>query len=321
MLRSLLLCVGVAAVGAFSPQVLLTRPVGVLPESRICSHQKFGRSGALRLVSQTSPTEVAEIKQAEKKRIPDFDVEIPAPKEGDYLDQFCRGTNNLMKQLVLPSVRERVELQRAGTADKDIMSRLLAKPEYPPMSRPLWLVMAGSIPTALGWYGFYKFSVEEELFQEELRTEGRVTGCGGYGTLFPFVYLGLFGAVGKFILDIPNSEILLQAAGAWILGGQINLYYRINQKFIKKGQEPPLHAWWAVLPHPFDLIVGLRQVHFLARHYSEVRGEEWESDKVAEELFPFISSSRFTLKEFVLTPSNWFWFTKDMKDFDLPNLK
>eukprot|EP00961_Rhodomonas_salina_P221307 2992000-Rhodomonas_salina.3 len=99
MLRSLLLCVGVAAVGAFSPQVLLTRPVGVLPESRICSHQKFGRSGALRLVSQTSPTEVAEIKQAEKKRIPDFDVEIPAPKEGDYLDQFCRGTNNLMKQV------------------------------------------------------------------------------------------------------------------------------------------------------------------------------------------------------------------------------
>eukprot|EP00961_Rhodomonas_salina_P221309 2992000-Rhodomonas_salina.5 len=25
---------------------------------------------------------------------------------------------------------------------------------------------------------------------------------------------------------------------------QINLYYRINQKFIKKGQEPPLHAWY-----------------------------------------------------------------------------
>jgi len=186
------------------------------------------------------------------------------------------------------------------------------------MSRPLWLVMVGSVPTALGWYGYYKFSVEEELFQEELRTEGRVTGCGGYGTLFPFVYLGLLGAVMRFVLDVEGSEILLQAAGAWILAGQVNLYYRINQKFISKGEEAPLHAWWALLPPPFDLIVGLRQVHFLARHSAEVRGEEWEDDRVAEELFPFISSPRFTLAEFATTPSLWFWFSRDWKDLKLP---
>ena len=51
-----------------------------------------------------------------------------------------------------------------------------------------------SVPTLLGWYGYYKFSVEEELFQDELASEGRVTGCGGYGTLFPFVFFGLIGA-------------------------------------------------------------------------------------------------------------------------------
>lgn len=250
--------------------------------------------------------------------MPRFDTAIPEPKQGDFLDQFCRATNRAMKQLVLPRFRERVELQPSGTAEKDIMSSLFAKPEYPPMSRPLWLVMVGSIPTALGWYGYYKFSVEEELFQEELRTEGRVTGCGGYGTLFPFVFLGLAGGVGKFVLDVPHAEVLLQAAGAWILGGQVNLYYRINQKFISKGEEPPLHEWWAMLPPPFDLVVGLRQVHFLARHYAELRGEAWETDKVAEELFPFISSPRFTLKEFALSPSRWFWFTKDWKDIELP---
>ena len=46
------------------------------------------------------------------------------------------------------------------------------------------LVIAASVPTALGWYGFYKFSVEEELFQMEIRRPGgRATGFGGYGTL------------------------------------------------------------------------------------------------------------------------------------------
>jgi hypothetical protein len=41
----------------------------------------------------------------------------------------------------------------AGTAPADAISRLLARPEFPGMSRPLWLVMAGSIPTLLGWWG------------------------------------------------------------------------------------------------------------------------------------------------------------------------
>jgi hypothetical protein len=54
-------------------------------------------------------------------------------------------------------------------------------------------------------------------------------------------------------------------------------------------------------------------VHFLAKYWSDRRGERWETDKVAEEMFPFISSQRFTLKEFVLTPALWFWFTKDVK--------
>jgi hypothetical protein len=37
-----------------------------------------------------------------------------------------------------------------------------------------------SVPTLLGWYGYYKFSVEEELFQDELASEGRgVCVCVG----------------------------------------------------------------------------------------------------------------------------------------------
>lgn len=70
-----------------------------------------------------------------------------------------------MKKAVVQSFRDKVEMKPAGTAGPELIDRLLAAPEFPGMSRPLWMVMAGSIPTALGWYGYYKFSVEEELFQ------------------------------------------------------------------------------------------------------------------------------------------------------------
>lgn len=191
----------------------------------------------------------------------------PPPKEGDYVDILCRGTNSLMKKLVLKSFRDKVEMQPAGSAGPEILDRLLAPPEYPGMSRPLWLVMAGSIPTFLGWYGYYKFSVEEELFQDELATDGRVTGCGGYGTLFPFVFLGLIGAFLRFVLEVEEGEYVIEAGGVWILGGQINLYRRINQLYEKDDKAPPLHAWWAALPPPFDLIVGLRQVSHMCNIY------------------------------------------------------
>ena len=70
-----------------------------------------------------------------------------------------------------------------------------------------------------------------------------------------------------------------------------------------------------------DVVVGLRQVHFLSEYWRIQRGEPYVKDVIAEELFPFISSPRFTLKEFFRTPSNWFWFTKEWKDFDFEILK
>ena len=81
-----------------------------------------------------------------------------------------------------------------------------------------------------------------------------------------------------------------------------------------------MYAWWALLPPPLDVVVGLRQVHFLARYWAARRGDEWQRDEVAEYYFPFISAPRFTLREFFRTPSMWFWFTSDWKDFELPLL-
>eukprot|EP00930_Biecheleria_cincta_P001315 TRINITY_DN102449_c0_g1_i1.p1 TRINITY_DN102449_c0_g1~~TRINITY_DN102449_c0_g1_i1.p1 ORF type:complete len:348 (+),score=39.74 TRINITY_DN102449_c0_g1_i1:52-1044(+) len=253
------------------------------------------------------------------------DFEPPRPKEGDYVDIFCRSTNAFFRQLVIPQVREKVELKPAGTAGPEVLDKLTAAPEYPGISRPLWLVMVGSIPTVLGWYGYYKFSVEEELFQAELRAEGRVTGFGGYGTLFPFVFGLLLGIAMQFAGFDDIGSLLISAASIWILAGQVNLYRRVNelcqaQPGVSDGK-PVLWEWWALLPPPIDVIVGVRQVHFLAKAAAAARGEEWEKDVVAEEYFPFISATRFTLKEFARSPKMWFWFTKDAKDIDIPFLR
>jgi hypothetical protein len=146
----------------------------------------------------------------------------------DLLNDFCRGTNTFWEQLVIQPVRDFVQIQPAGTAKSDLLSKLTAPPEVPGIPRPVWMVIAGSVPTALGWYGYYKFSVEEELFQHELKTEGKVSGCGGYGTLLPFVFGVLIGFPLE-LLHIPGGGFLVEAAFLWILLGQVNLYRRVNE--------------------------------------------------------------------------------------------
>jgi hypothetical protein len=249
-------------------------------------------------------------------------LSAPPPKPGDYVDRFCRGANSVMERAVIPSVRDAVKLREATPqgSGPPFWPTVRSPPELPGLSRPTWLVITASVPTALGWYGYYKFSVEEELFYDELRREGRVSGCGGYGTLFPFVYCVLLGGLGV-LFDVPNSDKLIELGSVWILLGQVNLYRRVNELLVEAGKEPAVHAWWALLPPPLDVVVGLRQIHFLARYWSERRGDEWAGDPVAEVYFPFIAREpRFTLREFATTPSMWFWLTREWDDFDLPGL-
>lgn len=132
-------------------------------------------------------------------------------------------------------------------------------------------------------------------------------------------------------LHVPGGELLVEAAGAWILLGQVNLYYRVNELCTESEQmkkdlglsEPPLVEWWAILPPPLDVVVvGLRQVHFLSEYWRVKRGYPKTDDIIAEKLFPFISlREKFTLKQFFRRPKHWFWFTKDWEDFDIDFLK
>jgi hypothetical protein len=145
------------------------------------------------------------------------------------------------------------------------------------------------------------------------------------------------------LVPIDGSDFVLKAAAFWILAGQVNLYRRVNElcRNSSRGSststsaseemerlyseqlngEPPLWEWWALLPPPLDVVVGLRQVHFLSEYWRIQRGEAYNKDIIAEELFPFISAPRFTLKQFFRTPSMWFWFTKGWDDFDFEFLQ
>ena len=133
----------------------------------------------------------------------------------------------------------------------------------------------------------------------------------------------LLGGVGE-LAGVPGADGLLEFGALWILLGQVNLYRRVNELFDEAdcpiAGGPPVHAWWALLPPPLDVVVGLRQVHYLARYWAARRGDEWQPDAVAEKYFPFIAAPRFTLLEFARTPSLWFWFTAEWDDFDLPLL-
>jgi hypothetical protein len=252
-----------------------------------------------------------------------------------FLSNFFQGTNEFWKSLVIEPVRQYVSIQPAETivtSTSNAITKLTSPPEIPGIPRPVWLTILGSVPTGLVYYGYYKFCVEEELYQYELQESGgtKVSGAGGYGTLFPFVFGVLLGFP-MSILHIPGGEILLEAAGAWILLGQLNLYKRVNELCVEDEKMmdqlgisgPPLYEWWAVLPPPIDVIVGLRQVHFLSEYWRVKRGYEKEKDIVAEELFPFISmKERFTLKQFFRRPKYWFWFTTNWDDIEfLPFLK
>lgn len=237
--------------------------------------------------------------------------------QADVVDAFCRWTNAAFRNLTVAPVRDYLEMIPARR-NMSFIGKLISPPQSPGISRPVTLTIAASVPTLLGWYGYYKFCVEEELFQDEMKREGRVTGCGGYGTLLPFVFLFLIGTVTHFIpvLDAMSSPCI-EAGGIWILLGQINLYRRVNELAVEKfGGEPPLHSWWALLPPPLDVIVGLRQVHFLAKYWAAVRGDIFETDVFADTLFPFISSDRFSLQELIQEPKRWFWFTSNVADFD-----
>ncbi|GMI15306.1 hypothetical protein TrLO_g10497 [Triparma laevis f. longispina] len=242
----------------------------------------------------------------------------PLDPFSDEISGCLIATNNFFKGLTISPIRNFLERDLQTSPSKPFytpLETITSPPSTPLIPRPTWLVILASLPTGLIWYGYYKFSIEEELFNMELNETGKVSGAGGYGTLIAFSFSFLICLCLRPINEDISTFFFL-AGNVWILGSQVNLYHRINELYESKNLPPPLHAWWALLPPPIDVIVGLRQVHFLAKYAANERGLVWERDLVADWMFPWISSERFTLKEFVREPRRWFFFTGKIKDFE-----
>lgn len=166
----------------------------------------------------------------------------------------------------------------------------LTGPCIPSHPRPLHKVILFSSLTGLLWYGWYKFCVEEDL---------RATlssGPGGYLALGPFVA----GVLSPLVLPTGGPAETGVALGVlWIVAVQYSLYGRINTICERAGLGTPLVPQWVVLPG-FNLLVGLRSIHFLAL----ANGEKGK-DPVVERL-PFLGVPTLGILQLITTPKLWF---------------
>ncbi|WP_232317177.1 hypothetical protein [Anabaena sp. CA = ATCC 33047] len=133
--------------------------------------------------------------------------------------------------------------------------------------RPLWQVIFLSVVTGMLYYGWYKW-----IIQEELR---RYNGFGWSGTLClaPFVFgVAIPQALRIFDPDVPGWFGWVSLLGVvWIYIVQFKLYQTVNELYRQAGMKPPLIVWWLFVPG-LNLIVGLRQIHFLSKFWSEKQG-------------------------------------------------
>lgn len=228
-------------------------------------------------------------------------------------ESFNVKLNNFFRAPVPEAIRQQLSVQKVD--DLSPWSMSTASPGTPGVPRPLWLVILASVPTGLVWYGYYKFCVEEELLQKDLARGKQPRGFGGYGTLGPFVYGCLLGPLAE-LLHLPGGFGWGNVGIVFIYYTQFLLYDRVNELYRELDEEEPLSLWWTLpIFFPFDLIVGLRQVHYLSQYWYRQRGLEPPTDPVVD-FFPFIGARRFTWQQFLLTPSLWCRWLANLDEID-----
>lgn len=157
--------------------------------------------------------------------------------------------------------------------------RSLGKP------RPLWRVIVLSVVSFLAYYGYYKWMIQDELKQYNGK------GWSGAVCLLPFV-LGILvpQALRIFDPDVPGWFGWFSLLGVvWIYIVQFRLYRTVNALYMEAGLQPPLIVWWMFIPG-LNLVVGLRQIHFLSQYWAQQRGQTIE-DPIAKNLPIFFSEA------------------------------
>ena len=148
--------------------------------------------------------------------------------------------------------------------------------------RPLSRVLVLSVVSGLLYYSWYKYIIHEEL--------KRYNGYGLSGTLClaPFL-LGV--AVPQLLRvfdpDVPGWFGWFSLLGIiWIIFSQFRLYKTINKLYSDAGMKEPLVVWWLFVPG-LNLIVGLRQIHFLSQYWAD-KQDISVNDFIAKSI-PFLS--------------------------------
>ncbi|MGI8504808.1 MAG: hypothetical protein ACR2LR_27300 [Hassallia sp.] len=151
-------------------------------------------------------------------------------------------------------------------------------------ARPLSQVIFLSVISGMLYYGWYKW-----IIQEELR---HYNGFGWSGTLSlaPFLLgIAVPQALRIFDPDVPGWFGWFSLLGiVWIYIVQFKLYQTVNQLYSQGGMKEPLVVWWLFVPG-LNLIVGLRQIHFLSQFWAKEQGIIVK-DSLAENI-PFLSNN------------------------------
>lgn len=157
---------------------------------------------------------------------------------------------------------------------------------YQPLGkpRPLGRVILLSIATLMLYYGWYKWIIQDELRQYN------GYGWSGMLCLLPFI-LGVAIPQALWILDpdVPGWFGWVSLLGViWIYIVQFRLYRMVNKLYRQDGLKEPLRVWWLFVPG-LNLIVGLRQIHFLSQFWANQQ-HITVKDPVAQSL-PFLSAN------------------------------
>lgn len=139
-----------------------------------------------------------------------------------------------------------------------------------------------------------------------------------YAATGPFTYGLLLGPIAE-ILHVPGGMEWSLLSGLYLFHSQFLLYERVNDLYQDEGRQRPLQAWWSLpLFFPLNVVVGLRQVHFLSQYFCRQRGLKLSKDPICD-LFPFIKVESLTWHQLMLSPKLWCSCFQDVDNVD-PNV-
>ncbi|MBW4654166.1 MAG: hypothetical protein KME20_14180 [Kaiparowitsia implicata GSE-PSE-MK54-09C] len=153
-----------------------------------------------------------------------------------------------------------------------------SNPSFLGKPRSLGQVVRRSVLSGLVYYAYYKWMIHDEL----KRYQGH--GWSGVLCLMPFlVGIVLPKLLQRYDPDVPGWFGWFSLVGlGWIYMVQFRLYRTVNGLYRELGQAEPLRIWWLFVPG-LNLLVGLRQIHYLSRFWAMQRGER-VTDPVAAAL-------------------------------------